>query len=242
MRQVATAAAAAEEQECRALLEVVWRVRDPEGKLGQEKHARIHTQALVRCKMWSGPLNTTATCTETGQSSKPRAAREFVRLLPTGTMRSWGNKDLASSLAFLGQTEFQKNWGNDAKDIILKPNEANGHLPLITALPCEGEKSVQKAAVSLLLPAYSKFGLNSVTATNKTDISNEIKSVFVQYANKAKTWMDFQTPISKFFGIVQAGLNNLRKTCNSQKGVGASLRCLLDWYFRLEHVQVCDRK
>ena len=50
---MANAAAAAEERErsCRALLEELWRVRDPEAKAGQEKHA---TQALVRCKMWSG--------------------------------------------------------------------------------------------------------------------------------------------------------------------------------------------
>ena len=54
MRHVANAAAAAEERE-RSLLEELWRVRDSEAKAGQEKHARIHTQPFVRCKMWSGP-------------------------------------------------------------------------------------------------------------------------------------------------------------------------------------------
>ena len=34
------------------------------------------------------------------------------------------------------------------------------------------EKSVEKAAASLLLPTYSELRLNSPTATNKTDISN----------------------------------------------------------------------
>ena len=130
----------------------------------------------------------------------------FVRLLHMDTVRSWGSRDLASLLTFLNQTEFQKNLANDAKDTILKPNEVIrfpfGHPPLITALPCEGEKSVQKAAVSLLLPTYSKLGLNSLTATNKTDISNYFKSVFVQCADKAKTWKDLQTPISQFLGIV----------------------------------------
>ena len=62
MRHVTNAAAAPEEREhsCRALLEELWRVRDPEAKAGQEKHARIHTQALVRCKMWSGPEHDSA--------------------------------------------------------------------------------------------------------------------------------------------------------------------------------------
>ena len=76
----------------------------------------------------------------------------FVRLLHMATVRSWSNRDLASLLAFLCQTEFQTNWASDAKDIILKLKEAiwflYGFLPLFTALPCEGEKSVQKAAVS----------------------------------------------------------------------------------------------
>ena len=139
-----------------------------------------------------------------------------VRFLHMDTVRSWGNKDLASLLTFFDQLELQKNWANDPKDAILKPNEAiwflYGYLPLITALPCEGEKSVQKAAVSLLLPTYSKLGLNSLTATNKTDIGNYIKSVFVHYAGKAKTWKDLQTPISQFLSIVLAGLNNLSNT------------------------------
>ena len=113
-------------------------------------------------------------------------------------VRSWGNKDLASLLTFLSQTEFQKTWAKDERDTILKPNEAiwfpHGHLPLITALPCEGEKSVQKAAVSLLLPTYCKLGLNSPTATNQMDISNCFKSVFAQYADKAKTDINFAVP------------------------------------------------
>ena len=87
------------------------------------------------------------------------------------------NKDIASLLAFPSQTEFQKNWAYDAKDIILK--------------------SVQKAAVCLLLPSYSKLGLNSLTATNKTESSNYFKSVFVQHADKAKTWMELQTPMKQ---------------------------------------------
>ena len=84
----------------------------------------------------------------------------------------------------------------------------------MAVLLCEGEKFVQKVAVSLLPPTYSKLELNSLTATNQTDFSNYFKSVFVQYADKAKTWKDLQTPISQFFGIVQAGLNNLRNTCS----------------------------
>ena len=131
------------------------------------------------------------------------------------TVRSWGNKDLASLLTFFNQTELQKNWANDAKDAIPKPNEAiwflYGYLPLITALPCEGEKSVQKAAVSLLLPTYSKLGLNSLTATNKTDIGNYFKSVFVHYAGKAKTWKGLQTPSSQFLSIVLAGFEQLEQ-------------------------------
>ena len=113
----------------------------------------------------------------------------FARLLHMDTVWSWGNKDLTSLLAFFRQTAFQKNWANYAEDIILKPNEPiwfpQGYVPLITELPCEGEKSVQKAAVSLLLLTYSKFGLSSLRATNWTDISNYLKSVFVQHADKA---------------------------------------------------------
>ena len=79
----------------------------------------------------------------------------LVRLLHMDTVRSWCNKDLATLLAFFSQTEFQKNWANDAKGIILKPNDAIWfpccYLPLITAFPCEGEKSIQKAAASFLL-------------------------------------------------------------------------------------------
>ena len=93
----------------------------------------------------------------------------------------------------------EKNWANDAKDTILKPNEA---ILFPYGLPCECEKSVQKAAVSMLLPTYSKLGLNSLTATNKTDIGNYFKAVFVHYADKGKTWKDSQTPISQFLGIV----------------------------------------
>ena len=125
------------------------------------------------------------------------------------TVRGWGNKDLASLLAFLSQMEFPKNWANDAKDIILKPNEGiwfpSGYLPLITALPCEGEKSVQKAA----LP-------NRVELTDG-DEQNCFKSVFVQHADKAKTWMELQTPISQFLGIAQAGLNNLNNTWHKRQ-------------------------
>ena len=47
-----------------------------------------------------------------------------MRLLHMDTVRSWGNRDLASFLTLLNQTEFQKNWADDTKDIILKPNEA----------------------------------------------------------------------------------------------------------------------
>ena len=116
-----------------------------------------------------------------------------MRLMHMDTVRSWDNRDLASLLTFLNQTKFQENWANDAKDTILKPNEALwfpcGYLP--PALPCDGEKSVQKAAVSLLLPTY-----------NKTDFGNNFKSVFVQHSDKAKTWKDSQTPISQFLGIV----------------------------------------
>ena len=137
-------------------------------------------------------------------------------LLHMDTARSWGISDLASLLTFLNQTEFQKNLASDVKNTVLETNEAIwfpcGCLLLITALPCEGEKLVQKAAVSLLLPAYSKLGLNSLAPTNKTDISN-----FLQYADKAKTWTDLQTPISQFLGNVQAGLNNLSNTCDSQR-------------------------
>ena len=62
-----------------------------------------------------------------------------MRLLHMDTVRSWGNKDLASPATFLNQTEFQKNWANDAKDTNLKPNEAiwfpHGCFLLITAHP-----------------------------------------------------------------------------------------------------------
>ena len=81
-----------------------------------------------------------------------------MRLLNMDTVRSWGKNDLASSLAFFSQTEFQKNWTFDANDIILT-NEAiwifYGFLALITAISCKGEKFIQKAAVSLLQATYS---------------------------------------------------------------------------------------
>ena len=54
-----------------------------------------------------------------------------------------------------------------------------------------------------MLPTYSKLGLNSLTATNKTDISNCFKSVLVQHADKAKTWKDLQTPFWQFLGFVR---------------------------------------
>ena len=57
------------------------------------------------------------------------------------------------------------------------------------------------AAVCLLLPSNSILGLNSLTVTNKTETSNYFMSVFVQYADRAKTWMELQTPISQFLGI-----------------------------------------
>ena len=118
------------------------------------------------------------------------------------------------------------------KDIILKPSEAiwflHGYLPLILALPCEGEKSVQKAAVSLLLPTHSKLGLNSLTGTNKTDISNYFRSVFVQYADNAKALdgladTNFAVPRHR-----ASRVEPLKEALQSAEGDGASLRWLLD--------------
>ena len=55
----------------------------------------------------------------------------FVRLLHMDTVMSWSIKDSASLLAFLNQTEFQKNWANDEKDIILNPTKHSGYLMAI---------------------------------------------------------------------------------------------------------------
>ena len=102
-------------------------------------------------------------CPGLGASSVALRGSLFVCALAAhGHVMGWGNKHFASLLAFLNQTEFPKNCANDAEDISLKPDEAiwffYGHLPLITALACEGEQSVQMAAVFLLLPTYSKIG------------------------------------------------------------------------------------
>ena len=55
MRHMADAAVAAEEEECRALLEELWRECTPEAKAEHAKHDHILFQDLVRCKTWSGP-------------------------------------------------------------------------------------------------------------------------------------------------------------------------------------------
>ena len=116
----------------------------------------------------------------------------FVRLVHMDTVRSWGNRDLASLLTFLNQTEFHKKLVITTQSTpSSNPTKQSGPLTTICRssrnIPCEGEKSVQKAAVSLLLPTCSKLWLNSLTATNKTDTEQLLcKSVFVQYADKAQ--------------------------------------------------------
>ena len=144
------------------------------------------------------------------------AGSSCVRLLHMDTDWSWGNRDLVSLLTFLNQMELQTNWANDAKDSILRPNGAiwfpRGYLPLITALPCEGEKSVQRRPVLAAHALQTRVELTDSDEQNGNQrlCQDGVRAILRQSERLGRTG---RHRFRSLWSIVWAELGNWSNTC-----------------------------